>query len=418
MKLKNEHIHFFQFKYVLAKIRFINIELLLYLQQNTFKMKNLLLILSLFFIFFSCNKTEPLPPNTYEVNGSAKGLYNGMRAYIKSVDAKRREIIIDTAIIMNEVFSFNGKISNASIKTLSVNSIKGNLSFILEPGRTNIEIYKDSLYASKIDGSKNNENYNSFKKEQKKKADALNEIRLQINAARTSGDNNLYSELVAESNKINKESAFFIHEFITAHPDSDFSLILLETLINSRNQNAETFSNSYAALKKVVTRNDANRRIGQKIEAYIYKLESQKNLEIGKIAPNFTSTTPNGETLALNDIKGKVTIIDFWAAWCGPCRRENPNVVKVYNKYHEKGLEIISVSLDREGQKQRWLKAIEDDKLNWHHVSGLKYFNDPVAQLYNITSIPATFILDQDGKIVAKRLRGEALEKKIAELLN
>ena len=381
-------------------------------------MKNLLLILPLFFLIFSCNTTEPLPPNTYEINGSAKGVYNGMRAYIKSVNAKKREIIIDTAIVMNEMFSFNGKVSNASIKTFSINGIKGNLSFVLEPGRTNIEIYKDSLYASKIDGSKNNEDFNSFKKEQKKKAEALNELRGQINAARTSGDNDLYSELVAKNTKMNNESALFIHEFITDHPESDFSLILLETIIDSRNQNVETFSNSYATLKKVVTKNDANKRIGQKIEAFIYKLESQKNLEIGKIAPNFTSTTPNGETLALNDIKGKVTIIDFWAAWCGPCRRENPNVVKVYNKYHEKGLEIISVSLDREGQKQRWLKAIEDDKLDWHHVSGLKYFNDPVAQLYNITSIPATFILDQDGKIVAKKLRGNALEKKIAELLD
>ena len=381
-------------------------------------MKNLLLILPLFFIIFSCNTTEPLPPNTYEINGSVKGVYNGMRAYIKSVDAKRREIIIDTAIVMNEMFSFNGKISNASIKTLSINGIKGNLSFVLDPGRTNIELYKDSLYASKIDGSKNNEDFNSFKKEKKKKAEALNELKGQINAARTSGDNDLYSELIAKNTKMNEESALFSHKFISDHPDSDFSLILLETLINSRNQNAETFSNSYVALQKVVTKNDANRGIGQKIEAFIYKLESQKNLEIGKIAPNFTSTTPNGETLALNDIKGKVTIIDFWAAWCRPCRMENPNVVKVYNKYHEKGLEIISVSLDREGQKQRWLKAIEDETLDWHHVSGLKYFNDPVAQLYNITSIPATFILDQDGKIVAKRLRGDALEKQIAELLD
>ena len=117
-------------------------------------------------------------------------------------------------------------------------------------------------------------------------------------------------------------------------------------------------------------------------------------------------------------MKGKVTIIDFWAAWCGPCRRENPNVVKTYKKYHEKGLEIISVSLDKPGEKDRWLKAIKDDNLTWHHVSNLKYFNDPVARLYNIRSIPSTYILDEDGKIVAKNLRGARLEAKIKELLD
>ena len=221
---------------------------------------------------------------------------------------------------------------------------------------------------------------------------------------------------------MNKELNLFSFEFIKENPGSDFSLMLLANLTKSPNQELEKFNNNLASLKKIINKNDSNKSLGQKIEAHVYKLESQKNLEIGKIAPNFTSTTPNGESLSLNDIKGKVTIIEFWAAWCGPCRRENPNIVKVYNKYHEKGLEIIGVSLDgtrrQQDPKAAWLKAVEDDKLIWHHVSSLQYFNDPVAQLYNINSIPASFILDEDGKIVAKKLRGEALEKQIAELLD
>ena len=120
--------------------------------------------------------------------------------------------------------------------------------------------------------------------------------------------------------------------------------------------------------------------------------------------------------MSLSDIKNKLVLIDFWASWCRPCRLENPNFVKLYDKYHEKGLNIISVSLDRENQKSRWIKAIEKDNLSWYNVSNLKYWQDPVALMYNISSIPATFILDDKGTIIATRLRGSALEKKIDEL--
>jgi thiol-disulfide isomerase/thioredoxin len=113
-------------------------------------------------------------------------------------------------------------------------------------------------------------------------------------------------------------------------------------------------------------------------------------------------------------VLGKVTIVDFWAAWCKPCRAENPNVVKIYNKYHDKGLNILGVSLDRKAED--WKKAIEDDGLTWNHVSNVDYF-DEIAKLYNVEAIPATFILDAEGTIIAKNLRGPALEEKIAELL-
>lgn len=120
----------------------------------------------------------------------------------------------------------------------------------------------------------------------------------------------------------------------------------------------------------------------------------------------------------MSAIKGKVTIIDFWASWCKPCRIENPTYVRLYEQYHDKGLEIISVSLDRQNQKQRWIDAIAKDKLTWYNVSNLKFWNDPVAKLYNVSSIPATFIIDDKGIILAERLRGRGLEAKIAELLD
>lgn len=232
----------------------------------------------------------------------------------------------------------------------------------------------------------------------------------------------LQAELQNQRNALTESLTHGVFEFIEEHPDADFSLILLENSITRGNDNLEGIKSSLALLQPVIARNPAYQGMRAKIETVIKTLEARQNLEIGKIAPNFSSFTPEGQPLALNDIKGKATIIDFWAAWCGPCRRENPNVVRVYEKYHEKGLEIISISLDGTGRQQdpkaAWLKAIEDDKMDWHHVSSLQYFNDPVAKLYSINSIPATFILDADGRIVAKKLRGQALEDQIASMLN
>ncbi|UFH40578.1 TlpA family protein disulfide reductase [Flavobacterium flavipigmentatum] len=119
--------------------------------------------------------------------------------------------------------------------------------------------------------------------------------------------------------------------------------------------------------------------------------------------------------MSLKESLGKVTIVDFWASWCGPCRQENPNVVAIYNELHSKGLNIIGVSLDKEASA--WKQAIAKDKLTWPQVSNLKYWDEPIAKQYEVESIPATFILDASGKIVAKDLRGSELRAKILELL-
>jgi len=145
------------------------------------------------------------------------------------------------------------------------------------------------------------------------------------------------------------------------------------------------------------------------------RLDAIKQLMIGLPAPDFTLETPDGKKVSLKDFKGKVVLIDFWASWCGPCRRENPNVVAMYNRYKDKGFEILGVSLDR--SKEPWIKAIADDKLTWPHVSDLKGWGSSAAALYGITSIPHTVLVDRDGRIVARQLRGEVLGKKLEEIL-
>ncbi|RYD79722.1 MAG: TlpA family protein disulfide reductase [Sphingobacteriales bacterium] len=136
---------------------------------------------------------------------------------------------------------------------------------------------------------------------------------------------------------------------------------------------------------------------------------------MGKFAPEIMSQTPQGATFRLSSLKGKYVLIDFWASWCAPCRQENPNVKRVYDKYKSKGFEILGVSFDKD--PAAWKKAIEEDKMTWLHVSDLLEFQSAAAQTYVITAIPSTFLLDKEGRIVAKNLRGAELEKKLAQLI-
>jgi thiol-disulfide isomerase/thioredoxin len=144
--------------------------------------------------------------------------------------------------------------------------------------------------------------------------------------------------------------------------------------------------------------------------------EMAKKTAVGSIAPDIKLLTPDGKELALSSLRGKVVLLDFWASWCGPCRRENPNVVRIYNTYKDKGFTVFSVSFDKSAEP--WKAAIAQDGLIWpNHVSDLKGWGSMAAGLYGITSIPRTFLLDKDGKILATNLRGEELEQKVKEIL-
>ncbi len=144
------------------------------------------------------------------------------------------------------------------------------------------------------------------------------------------------------------------------------------------------------------------------------RVNSAKSLAIGSEAPEISLPNPDGEIVTLSSLKGNYVLIDFWAAWCRPCRAENPNVVRMYKEYQDKNFEILGVSLDR--TKDAWVKAIEQDGLIWKHVSDLKYFNSEAAETYQINAIPATYLVDPEGKIIAKNLRGPSLEAKLKEI--
>ena len=375
------------------------------------KSQKLNAIICLISILISC-KSNTTKNNLYEVECNADGIYNGVRAYLKSSNNNKQ--VIDTAVVMNGAFKFKGEVSSPEMRILTIDGINGQTALVLESGKTNVTIYKDSIYKSIIKGGENNSIFNKYKDGYQNLVEKVTSLREEYMASR----NNI--EAVKRIQKQNVELRLELKNyglnFLTQHPDTDFSLMLLESITLQKEFDAKLANEILEKIPNKISNRQHNIEVMQKINFNINNALSKAVIEVNSIAPDFTAPDPEGNQITLSKILGKVTILDFWASWCRPCRLENPNFVKLYDKYHEKGLNIISVSLDRENQKSRWIKAIEKDNLSWYNVSNLKYWQDPVALMYNITSIPATFILDDKGTIIATRLRGSALEKKIDEL--
>jgi peroxiredoxin len=222
--------------------------------------------------------------------------------------------------------------------------------------------------------------------------------------------NSKHSELYYEySNKLgtlytDNDKQNLVKKMIDNHSDSPTCIFFIDLL------DVDSNYAYHEKLSKGVEKYSHNLYVSD----FIKKTNNIKKLSIGGTAPEIALKNPDGKTIKLSSLRGQYVLIDFWASWCGPCRYENPNVVKMYNKYHDKGFEIYGVSLDRD--KASWLKAIEDDGLTWVHVSDLQFWNSAGAKTYNVTGIPYTVLLDKEGKIIAKGLRGASLEQKLEEI--
>ena len=346
----------------------------------------------------------------YTIKGSALGFSDGTELILFELDDNSKSVPKDTLVVQNNLFSATYPYDeDMPLNYLQVEPGR-NVVFFVENQDLSITLDKDDASNVQVAGGVVNTAYYDYLAATAGFTQQKEALQERIREANQYQDDLLARELNNEVKAIDELRQNYTLEFVSENSNSVFGLMLISELLGSEVINSVQATGYLDALSPKYQEHPMTADIRAQIKA--------KNANgIGAEALPFEAPTPEGGMLSLEQAMGKYTLIDFWASWCKPCRMENPNVVRVYNKYHERGLNIISVSLDRQGQKDRWLKAIEDDNMDWYHVSNLQFWQEPIARAYGVRSIPQTFLLDENGIVIAKNLRGQALVNTLESLM-
>lgn len=362
-------------------------------------MKNVFVI-ALLFGFFACTQSP-----TYKVNvklASAEG-----KAYL-SQRIKGEWKTLDSAEIKNGEYQFKGTVKNPDVCYLSVSTRKEKLPFFIENSVISINGLADSLTLAKVTGSAVQDEYRTVQDKLDKLDKQGTQIYQQSKNLEKLGKKVQSDSLMALADKMFTSIDDQQKDFVKAHPASFVAPYLLSRVY---------YDMEADVLDGYLSPMDAKLDSLPIVVTLKERVKKLKTVAVGQTAPDFTMSDVDGNPVKLSDVyaKNQYTLIDFWASWCGPCRRENPNVVATFGKYKAKGFGVLGVSLDND--KSNWVKAIADDQLTWTHVSDLKKWKNAAAAIYSVNSIPANLLVDKTGKIIARNIREEKLREKMAELM-
>ena len=366
-------------------------------------------VISLSSIIFlsSCGSSD----NQFELIGNTD-LTDGTMIYVLQADQNNQPYIKDSTSVQSNSFKFKGISSTPQISYIQVEGVNGYVLAILENGDIKADIYKDSISKSRVYGTKSNDDFIKYKAETKYLVDIMNNISSDAQDAIMNGDVGTAMELEKEYNSKERDVMLYEWDFIIDNLDSYMSALLLEVFMIENKVNKDSIIDVYESFSNRIKVSDVGKNIADLL------IQFEDPIDVGEIAPDFTAPSIDGPDITLSNelLNNKVTLLDFWAAWCRPCRIENPNLVRLHKKYKNAGFDIIGVSLDR--TREQWEQAVIDDNLPWTQVSNLNFWNDPVARRYSIRAIPQSYLLNKDGLVMGKNLRGQELEDRILSLLN
>ena len=366
-------------------------------------MKKLFYALLVVFFIVSCNTGEK--ENQFTLKVTVDTVVDEYAYLQKSVDGEW--IKLDSSRMQDGVFSFAGTIEYPEMQYFYFKAIKRYVPVYLDAGDIVVGVYKDDRDATVITGSAAQDEYTAFEEGRSVYNDRMSEAYKDYRVAKDSGWVKIQDSLSAVMDEIYEAEEVYIKEYVLQN-----NTRVTSPFIAYRN----SYSWTVDELEKIVNNFDPALHASPQYTFLADRVVILKRVDVGQPLLDFVQKDSNEVDMSLAEVsKGKYMLVDFWASWCGPCRSENPNIVACYNDFHEKGFDILGVSFDQD--RAKWIQAIHDDGLVWHHVSDLAGWNNAAGKLYGIRSIPSSILLDPDGIIIAKNLRGDELRAKLEELM-